>query len=1161
MKNKKRVVVLLSAIAMMVGMIIAMAIVSSAATAVPEEGMAFEQDVVYEMYNIAQIDEDFTIESELWIDPTSSDGYRGGIIVSDYMNYADEFESGVVPFRRVALELYKNGRVRFWTDDAGVCEFEFDVRTAINGSEFINIAVTVNVLKPNNTGVAYTYENLNENKDADGSTIYTYKNQSGETVYGEVTLYIDGEAKQTMTITDETCAPGWFTLDSTLWVGGDHRLSSGIYNGEYFKGKMKNLTIYTDLRTDAEIAASAAAEVYSVDATDTNLCVAYDLTSETFAKDLSANANNLKFTSRYGTTFTDKTVRYYLEKPLAVAPRTYEAVIYAPTEGVASGRAGVIMSNYYQDPETKQEQKCIDFEIYHNGAPILYIVDNIGRVKAEFKNTDVRREGWVHLVIVDDGSYYHCYVDGVLSESLAHKDVCTTKLESFDYDIERVQSQKTISVGRDERTTQIFKGKIKNIAYYSEPLTAEQIKASYENGVNLSNDDLMFYYDLSVDSGKNIIRDESGNGYHASAGFYERDEEITDYAYSFAIVGDTQRQVWADWQKATDDIVGNETSYTANIYKWIVENKDEKNIQWVFGLGDITENNGIQNGSTMLEWDIAVDAIMQLEEAGMNYSVIMGNHDFRGSTTANFHNYFANPDDDFYTRRVTGYYEEGKLGNYYINFEVSGVKYMVLCLEYGPNDKILKWAADVVDAHPERRVIVTTHAYLYSDGTTVDKNDPTPPNTTGVVANDTTRNNGDMMWDKFISQHRNILIVLSGHETCEDVIMRQDRGVNGNLVSQFLVDPQGMSWDSGMVCMFYFSADGKDVKVEWISAGKTVVAQATNPDAEDILYKATNQFEFTVYDNYNNFVHSSGIALDESDETKTVYRIYYTNGTYSEFVINHGKDGADGADGKDGQNGTSVTVTEVKKTGTVGLVDTYTIYFSDGTTTTFTVTNGKGGVGGTNGNDGNDISSTIVSVEKTATDGLVDTYTITFADGTTATFTVTNGKDGADGKDGQNGTSVVVTEVKKTGTDGLVDTYTIYFSDGTATTFTVTNGKDGVDGVNGINGKDGISATVVSVEKTATDGLVDTYTITFADGTTATFTVTNGKDGADGKDGKDGKDGADGKDGTSSDKVNNGNTESKGFFAKIIEWFKNLFRNLFGLNKETDSAINNYYEM
>ena len=50
-----------------------------------------------------------------------------------------------------------------------------------------------------------------------------------------------------------------------------------------------------------------------------------------------------------------------------------------------------------------------------------------------------------------------------------------------------------------------------------------------------------------------------------------------------------------------------------------------------------------------------------------------------------------------------------------------------------------------------------------------------------------------------------------------------------------------------------------------------------------------------------------------------------------------------------------------------------------------------------------------------------------------------------------------------------------------------------------VNGQDGVGIT--SIEKTGTAGLIDTYTITLDDGTTYSFTVTNGQDGQDGDDG------------------------------------------------------------
>lgn len=80
-----------------------------------------------------------------------------------------------------------------------------------------------------------------------------------------------------------------------------------------------------------------------------------------------------------------------------------------------------------------------------------------------------------------------------------------------------------------------------------------------------------------------------------------------------------------------------------------------------------------------------------------------------------------------------------------------------------------------------------------------------------------------------------------------------------------------------------------------------------------------------------------------------------------------------------------------------------------------------------------------------------------------------------------------------------------------------TDGKDGVngkDGKDGANGKDGVG--ISKIEKTGTEGNVDTYAISLTNGTVYNFTVTNGvngKDGVDGQDGVDGKDGVDGQDG------------------------------------------------
>lgn len=73
------------------------------------------------------------------------------------------------------------------------------------------------------------------------------------------------------------------------------------------------------------------------------------------------------------------------------------------------------------------------------------------------------------------------------------------------------------------------------------------------------------------------------------------------------------------------------------------------------------------------------------------------------------------------------------------------------------------------------------------------------------------------------------------------------------------------------------------------------------------------------------------------------------------------------------------TISKIEKTATSGLVDTYTVTYNDGETSTFEVTNGN----------------SIESIEKTSTSGYFDTYTITYQNGETDTFTIKNGEDGA----------------------------------------------------------------------------------------------------------------------------------------------------------------------
>ena len=52
--------------------------------------------------------------------------------------------------------------------------------------------------------------------------------------------------------------------------------------------------------------------------------------------------------------------------------------------------------------------------------------------------------------------------------------------------------------------------------------------------------------------------------------------------------------------------------------------------------------------------------------------------------------------------------------------------------------------------------------------------------------------------------------------------------------------------------------------------------------------------------------------------------------------------------------------------------------------------------------------ASIESIDKTASDGLVDTYTVKMTDGTESSFYVTNGRDGEKGEKGDTGSTISV---------------------------------------------------------------------------------------------------------------------------------------------------------
>ena len=679
-----------------------------------------------------------------------------------------------------------------------------------DAATYINVEVAewglIRVRGRYNSGSEWTANfYASENADIRLNGVHHYAITIGSGWTG-VSLYVDGVHKATRYPASLTL-PNASEYTHPFRIGGDYR--SG--NTNYFKGLIYSVAMYNDIRSASEIK-SDTARTKSWSNSD-GLMAAYDITrmGEAALRDYSGNGNVLVYNNGSGIQ-VENFGKYEIDQNLTSNIETFEAWIYMPKSLDSKTIGGTIIGNYRSYNGAR-----VMLEIYLKGNPRLSYTNAEGKTSYHrFTDVDLRTGTWQHLAIVHDtaSGEARCYVNGELKQTL------TENVLGYS---DKVLDQKFL-IGRDtalryaegdgeywdNRKDQYFRGFIKEVRLYSDVRSEGEISADYSGALDTS--ELIAAYQIDPEDAYTNLTDLSGNGYDANYKqlLWEREyvEPVGDYAYSFAIVGDTQT------------VNDQNPELLKNIYQWIVNNKDAKNIQYVIGLGDITEL-GVDEGhanytesESNQQWIDAKEAIT-LMDGKLPYSLIRGDgHD----GIEMFNKYFASHEP--YLDNISGYYEEGRIDNVYHTFKVGEVDYLLLCLDHGTKDDVLVWANEVVASHPDHRVIVTTHQYLQSDGTLSESWE-----SGNASAYDPENNAADELWDKFISKHPNISMVICGHSDVDGVITTKQTGDHGNEVTQILINPQGMDAEyyhgsKGMVAMLYFSTDGQSVQVEYYSTIK-----------------------------------------------------------------------------------------------------------------------------------------------------------------------------------------------------------------------------------------------------------------------------------------------------------------------------------------------------
>ena len=261
----------------------------------------------------------------------------------------------------------------------------------------------------------------------------------------------------------------------------------------------------------------------------------------------------------------------------------------------------------------------------------------------------------------------------------------------------------------------------------------------------------------------------SAAGWHRGPVRFYVGRPAADTAFTFAVYPDTQQEVL---RKSDRRLITRS--------QWLVKQRKAQDLRFVTHTGDVVNWDTADHA----QYAKARDGLAPLEQAGIPYSLSIGNHDTAavcpggGACDSHRTRQLVRDTRTFnrYLNRQSlnqeGAYQAGKVDNTYHVYTAGGVGWLVLNLELWQRPGALSWAQRVVKAHPRHNVIVVTHSYLTANGkisSSAEYGDTAPT----VLAR------------KLIKKYPNVRMVFSGH--VGQAAHRVDKGVHGNRIDSFVV--------------------------------------------------------------------------------------------------------------------------------------------------------------------------------------------------------------------------------------------------------------------------------------------------------------------------------------------------------------------------------------
>lgn len=242
--------------------------------------------------------------------------------------------------------------------------------------------------------------------------------------------------------------------------------------------------------------------------------------------------------------------------------------------------------------------------------------------------------------------------------------------------------------------------------------------------------------------------------------------------FSICVIPDIQKYTF----HKTQEVKGYPISGEAILYKqmeWVAENGINNGGPLVFAiqLGDLVEEPLFD-----VEWRRADKALSMLDGA-LPYCVTPGNHDtdkiikgdlpWKVTTFNKYDKLFGKESKHFKNADWhLGSYDQA---NSLTTFSADGYDFLVVSLEMQPRDETLEWLDKVLDEHKNMPTIIDIHAYINkgNKGPYLYDNNKCRKDEIG--------NTPKQLWEKCLSNHSQVFMVVSGHFYGESMLKQKNK--------------------------------------------------------------------------------------------------------------------------------------------------------------------------------------------------------------------------------------------------------------------------------------------------------------------------------------------------------------------------------------------------